>query len=476
MTEKSDRNSDSGRIRRRDYLAAAAAGAGSLVAGCAGGGGEEGGTATPGGEEGGTATPGGGTPATRERIPIASFSPLSGAGSPFGPGMQAGFNIAVNDVNEAGGTAGRKITPINRDSETKPSRAAAKLKAVISNENIPAFVGTWSSGVASTLAPIAADNQVMQMGDGTTSPLLAKMAWRTVGGEEVKFMGRTSPNDAMQGIAIGNVLNEKLGVSSAAFMHVDNPYGAGLARTAKQTFNGEATATVGVAKQTSDYTSALDKAFKGNPEAFVLIVYPANGETILKQWNRGGYGGKLVMSESMFVPELFNKLSSIVKGSFVTTIRPKKTNSWDYFQQAMKDRGVKVTTFSPHAYDALFLEALAIHKAGEATGPAIAKNILAPSRPPGEKVTAGPEGFEKAKSLIDDGKQINYEGASSKCNLSCFREPYNRFAINKLAADDPIKIQTEDTIPADFFKGKVYSENLVSKHCKGGSATPPPPQ
>lgn len=463
MTDKpTNSRSDQGRINRRKYLAYTTAGV-TAFAGCLGGGG--GGTSpTPTPTTGGGGGNGGGSGG---KIPIASFCPLSGSGGAFGPGQQAGFNIAVKDVNEAGGTAGSKIEGINRNTETKPSRAASKLKTVISNRNIPAFVGTWSSGVSSTLAPIAADNKIMQMGNGTTSPVLAEMGWREVGGKKLKYMGRTSPNDGMQGIAIGQLLNENLKAKSAAFMHVDNPYGAGLAKKAKQVFEGETTAMVGVAKQTSDYTSALDKVFADDPDVFVLIVYPANGESILKQWNRGGYGGTLVMSESMFLPDLFAKLSDIVKGSYVTTIRPKKSKSWDYFNKAMEDFGQKVTTFSSHSYDALFLEALAIHKAGKATGTEIAKNIQSVSRGPGEEIFAGPDEFKKAKGLLDDGKEINYQGASSKANLNCFVEPYNRFAINKLEADDPINISEVSTIPADYFKGKVYTQEQLQKYnCK----------
>ncbi|MFB6185076.1 MAG: ABC transporter substrate-binding protein [Haloarculaceae archaeon] len=462
-------------INRRRYIAAAAAGV-SAFAGCSGGGG--------GGTETQTATPtetqtesggGGGTTTQSEsggggggKIPLASFCPLSGAGGAFGPGQQAAFNMALADMNDAGGIlGGRTFESINRNTETKPSRAASKLKTVISNDNIEAFVGTWSSGVSATLAPIAADNRIMQMGNGTTSPTLARQGWVDTDQGLLKYMGRTSPNDGSQGIAMGGVLNDTIEADSAAFMHVDNPYGAGLARKAKSAFNGEVTAMVPVAKQTSDYSSALDKVFKDDPDVFGLIVYPANGRSILKQWNRGGYGGTLLMSESMFLKDLFNEMADILADSYITTVRPEHNPSYDYFNGALQTRmNQKPTTFSHHSYDAAMLIGLAAHKAGKFTGTALAQNIKSVSRPPGEKVYAGAAEFEKARGLLDDGKQINYQGASSNVNLNCFVEPYNRFSANHLVKNDSggITVDRINSIPADYFKGKLYSQQMLDKY------------
>jgi len=445
----------------------------SAFAGCAGGGGGGGGDgdsetdASTDMDDGGetTTTSGGGS--SGDMIPLASFCPLSGAGGAFGPGQQAGFNLAVEDMNSAGGIlGGRQFDPINRNTETKPSRAASKLQTVISNENIEAFVGTWSSGVSSTLAPIAADNEIMQMGNGTTSPTLASQGWVDTDDGPLKYMGRTSPNDGAQGIAMGRVMNDTIEAESAAFMHVDNPYGAGLARNASAAFDGETTAMVPVAKQTSDYSSALDEAFADDPEVFGLIVYPANGRSILKQWNRGGYGGTLLMSESMFLQDLFNDLSDIVADSYITTVRPNRTPSYEYFNGALQTRmDQEPTTFSHHSYDSAMLIGLAAHKAGEFTGTAIAQNIKSVSRPPGENVFAGAEEFEKAIGLLDEGEQINYQGASSNTNLNCFVEPYNRFSGNRLVqGSDGIDVERITSIPADYFEGKLYTDEMLEEY------------
>lgn len=466
MTDKSkDTSSARSGIKRRKYLALTAAGA-TGFAGCLGGDDGDGDGGGDGAGDSPTPSPG----VAEDEIPIGSFLPLSGAGSAFGPAQQTGFNIAAADINEAGGTNKGTIRPINRDTETEPSRAAAKLQDLLSAEDIPAFAGTWSSGVSSTLAPIAADNGVFQMGCGTTSPLLAEQGWRDVDGESVKFFGRTSPNDGMQGIAIAQVLNETLGVDSVAFIHVDNPYGEGLVNVAARDFEGEVVAQIGLPEEgVEDYAGVLDEAYRDNPDALVLVTYEVNGEAILKQRLRGGYGGDLVLAEAMFIPDLFNELIREVEGAYVTTMEPELNPSWDYFTQAMEEEGQAIATFSSHSYDAMFLIGLALHKADEVSGVEIARNIVEVSRPSGEEILAGADGFQEAKDLIDQGEDINYEGASSTCDLhECFKEPYNRIAIYQIVegTDDPHDLEEVDLIEADFFEGKVYTDQQIAEFCE----------
>lgn len=72
--------------------------------------------------------------------------------------------------------------------------------------------------------------------------------------------------------------------------------------------------------------------------------------------------------------------------------------------------------------------ALAMHKAGEASGTAIAQNLRSVSRGDNaQTVTVGQ--FQKAKDLLDDGSDINYQGASSPVDMNNALEPLNRFAI-----------------------------------------------
>lgn len=394
-------------------------------------------------------TGGGGGP-----IPMGSILPITGALSAYGSGMQKAVNLAVKDVNNADGViSGRTIEMHNKDSGTKPSRAVQRYNTLVSENNIVGFVGAASSGVSVPIAQKVASDEVMQVSNASTTPALAEIGFKTVDGNKVKFFGRTSPNDGQQGLVMGIVMNKSkyIGADSAAFLHVDNAYGKGLAQKAKQAFDGETLQVVPYAKKTSDYSSTLDKLHQGEPDAIGFVGYPGNGKTILKQWAEGGYGTNAedwVLSEGLNSKKFLTNNKDIVAGMYLSSPDPESTKGAEVFQQKI---GEANTLFAPHAYDALMLQALAMHKAGEASGLAISKNLRAVSRPEGETVTVGD--FKKAKGLLDDGKSINYEGASSPVDLNKALEPLNRFAILQVKSDGSTK--SLENIPRKYFEGKL---------------------
>ena len=390
-----------------------------------------------------TESSGGGEP-----VALGSIFPVTGTNSAYGGGHQTAFNLAVEEINGAGGVlGGREITPINRDTEGAPSRAAQKFRTMINQEGIAGLVGPYSSGIGTTLAPIARDNQVMEISNGNTSPALATAGVNESNG--VKYYGRTAPNDVQQALVMARVLNQLVEAESASFLYVDNPYGQGLAEAASESFEGETLNMVAYSQQTSDYTSTLDSVFEGDPEAVGTVMYPGNGRTILQQWNQGGYGGQWVGAEAILSPELLSDLSDIVEGMYITS--PQTANS-DTFQENMGGEE-NITQFAPHAYDATYLMGFAMEAAGEASGTGIAENVRSVSRPSGDGDTeVSVAEFEAGVEALGNDEAINYEGASGSVDLSENLEPVVPYRI--LQVQDGEASVTEE-VPLSYFEGKI---------------------
>ncbi|MFB6193813.1 MAG: ABC transporter substrate-binding protein [Halobaculum sp.] len=383
-------------------------------------------------------------------VPMGSILPITGALSQYGSGMQEAANLAAEDVNNAGGVvSGREIEMSNEDSETKPSRAVQKYNTLVEEAGIVGFVGAASSGVSVPIAQNVASDQVMQVSNASTTPALADIGYGD-DGEPPKYFARTAPNDGQQGQVMGGIImNESkyIGADTAAFLHVDNSYGKGLAEQASSAFSGETLQIVPYDKKTQDYSSTLDSLHQGEPDAIGFVGYPGNGKTILEQWSNGGYGTDAtswVLSEGLNSETFLTNNSDIVSGMYVASPDPEATAGSKAFQNKI---GNANTLFAAHAYDALILQALAMHKAGEASGTAIAKNIRSVSRPGGTKVTVGE--FQKAKDELDNGNEIDYQGASSPVNLNSALEPLNRFAVLQVQSDGSTK--PLEKIPRSFF-------------------------
>ncbi|WP_312619488.1 ABC transporter substrate-binding protein [Haloarcula sp. 1CSR25-25] len=408
------------------------------------GGGDGGTTATETGDESMNTESGDGESGGGEPITIGTLFPVTGTNSAYGGGHQKAANLAAEEINGAGGPLDREIETLNRDTEGNPSRAAQKFRTMINEEGIVGLVGPYSSGIGTTLAPVARDNRVMEVSNGNTSPALATAGVNEDNG--VKYYGRTSPNDVQQALVMGRILNQRLEAETASFLYVDNPYGQGLAEQASENFEGETLNMVGYSQQTNDYTSTLDSVFDGDPEAVGAVMYPGNGRTILNQWSQGGYGGQWVGAEAILSPQLLSDLSDIVEGMLITS--PQTANSETFISNMGGESAV--TQFAPHAYDATYLEALAIQQAGEASGTAIAENIRSVSG--GEGTTVGVGEFQAGKEALANDESVNYEGASGSVDLNENLEPVVPYRILEVTGGEAEVIEE---VPLSYFEGKM---------------------
>ncbi|MFB6283700.1 MAG: ABC transporter substrate-binding protein [Halobacteria archaeon] len=381
------------------------------------------------------------------KLPVGTILPVTGKLKSYGGGMKTGVDLAAEDVNGAGGVAGRELNVIHKDSETNSTKAVQKYNSLVNEDDVVGFVGAASSGVTLPLAENVASDQVMEVSPASTSPVLAEKGYI----DGVKYFGRTAPNDGQQGIVMGRILNKDdfIGAETAAFLYINNPYGKGLAKKAEEAYDGEVVGKVAYNPDTTNYRSTLDKLFENDPDAVGFVGYPDNGKTIMTQWNNGGYGGDWVLSEGLnSESDFIEPLGDVLNGMYIASPDPKSTTGAKKFEKKVP-KG-KATLFSEHSYDAMMLMALAMEKAGEVSGTAIARNIRSVSRPPGEKVTVGE--FEKAKDLLSQGKEINYQGASSAVNLNDKLEPLNPFAIIEIKEGEK---NVRETIPQNFFEGKL---------------------
>src|SRR4051812_6534448 len=94
---------------------------------------------------------------------IGSLCPITGAGSPYGSGMQKAIEIAVGEVNAAGGAGGKKLELFNEDGQTKPDAAVLAAKKLIEVNKVQAILGTWSSGVTLAVMPLTDAAGIIQM-------------------------------------------------------------------------------------------------------------------------------------------------------------------------------------------------------------------------------------------------------------------------------------------------------------------------
>jgi len=346
---------------------------------------------------------------------IGMLTALTGGLAPFGPPIQHGADLAVEQINKAGGIMGRELVFIVRDTGTAPAvgrDAAAKLVEI---DGVPALIGALSSGVTLASSSVTIANEVVLISPSSTSAAITDL-------EDNDFLFRTCVSDAFQGVVQAD-LALGLGYKTVSVIYVNNAYGKGLALVFKKNFEtkgGKVLAMVPYEEGKPSYRSELEQVMAGNPDAVNWIAYPVDGNKQLVQAIELGYEGKFLFCDGMKGEAVATgPASKFIEGSFGTAAGPLEIPVAEQFTSDFNQRFEPSTVpYNREAYDAAVLIALAMRKTGPSffdmsraeQGRAIRDNLRAVANPPGVEVTYGE--LEKAFDLLTEGKDVNYQGVS----------------------------------------------------------------
>ncbi|MDZ7749310.1 MAG: ABC transporter substrate-binding protein [Halofilum sp. (in: g-proteobacteria)] len=239
--------------------------------------------------------------------------------------------------------------------------------------------------------------------------------------DDSDYMFRTVPSDAFQGKALAEVTSDA-GVDSVSILYINNDYGEGLAESftsAYEGMGGSVDQALAYEPGNASYRGELSRAAGGDAEALVLIGYPENGVTILRQAVEGGHFREFVFTDGMKAPEIIDAVgASVLNGSFGTAPQAlSDTASAQHFDAAYNEEfGEKPPKpFIDTAYDAAYVLALAAEAAGTTDSTAVRDHLRDVANPPGEVVLPGE--WAKARRLLAEGKDIDYKGASGSIDF-----------------------------------------------------------
>ncbi|SDF78253.1 amino acid/amide ABC transporter substrate-binding protein, HAAT family [Limimonas halophila] len=349
------------------------------------------------------------SPAMAQDVKIGGLFPLTGDLQAYGSTSKQGLQLAVEEINAAGGVLGEDLKTAFADTKTTPQAGVDAANKLVSVENVAGIVGAMSSGVSISVArAVTSSKGVPQISNASTSPTITTL-------EDNGYLFRTVPSDALQGRVLGNLAYDK-GYRSVSTLYVNNAYGEGLANTFKKQFEkrgGTVPASLPYEKGKASYRGELSEAKKGGAEALALIGYPQNGTTIIRQGLQQGLFQKFIFTDGMKAPEVPKQIGgTYLDDSLGTVPAAPKGEGAAHFESAFKDAYGELPPkpFIDTAYDAAYLLALAMQKAGSTEGEAVRDALSEVANPPGKEV--GPGEWEAALTALKNGEQVNYDGAA----------------------------------------------------------------
>lgn len=340
-------------------------------------------------------------------IRIGALNPVTGAGSPYGSGMQKMIIAAAETVNAAGGAAGRQIQVFAEDGQTNPQAAVLAAKKLIEVNKVQAILGTWSSGVTLAVLPLcrAANIPIFHV---SGAPDLSNLS--VTGGLGYRFHtpnGRTGKCYAE--------MCKKEGFKRVATMAFNNASGLGLtegfAKAWKEMGNDIVEKVVYEPNQTS-YRSELMKVMAAKPDAIVTGSYYADSTIIMREWSQTGEKTRWVIPGHATTPEFIKAVGSLAEGVLTADLVVAKDSPaykpYDEAYTKLMGRPGESNIYAAMAWDMMISLALAIEATGWTNMVDVNKNVRTTANAPGTKVFSYAEGKAKLKA----GK-VDYDGASS---------------------------------------------------------------
>ncbi|AHY54034.1 ABC transporter substrate-binding protein [Bradyrhizobium japonicum] len=297
-----------------------------------------------------------------EPILLGVSGPLTGPNAQYGTQWKQGFDLALEEIQAAGGINGRKLTYNFEDSQSDPRQSVAIAQKFVSDPRIVLELGDFSSPASMAASPIYQRAGLVQFGFTNSHPDFTK------GGD---FMWSTSVSQADEQPLLASYAVRRLGLKKLAVLHLNTDWG----RTSRDYFvnaakeyGAEIAVTEGYIAEERDFRSTLVRVRDANPDGLILISYYSDGALIARQARQVGLKQVICAASSVYSPKFLELGGEAVEEVHVGTRyfpedpRPEVQKFIAGFKK--KYNGLEPDAFNAYAYDAMNMAAAVVKIGG----------------------------------------------------------------------------------------------------------------
>jgi branched-chain amino acid transport system substrate-binding protein len=250
----------------------------------------------------------------KESFRFGALMPMTGPEAGYGLDFVKTYEMAVKEINDKGGVAGRKLEMIVLDTQAKPELAINGANKLVDVDKVPVMVTAWSS-VVKAVAPVGNRAKVLQLNMGANSPEIANLG---------DYVYTVFPLAEVDVTALAHYTRDKLGKSKAAVLYINNDTGIGGAKIYRDVFTaagGQVVAFEAYDPKASDFTGVLLKARVGNPDV-VHIHGLSEIPQVIAQMRQLGMTQQVTTYSAGYNPKLLAQLGPAAEGLIVTSLAP----------------------------------------------------------------------------------------------------------------------------------------------------------
>jgi branched-chain amino acid transport system substrate-binding protein len=379
-------------------------------------------------------------------LTVGSLLPSTGALSFLGPPMIGAVEMAVEEINAAGGVLGQDVVLVQQDDGTDPDVASPAADNLLA-DNVDVIVGAAASGVSLAVIDKITGTPVVQC-----SPSNTGLQFTTY--DDGGFYFRTAPPDNLQAQVLTDLITGDEH-STVAIIARSDEYGEGFANALADELEAAGATVAGdpilYDPEAGNYQAEAQQLADAAPDAIAMIAFDEGGQVLqaaiaagigpdAAQW----YGTDGIQSGT-FYEKVDPANAAVVQGIKGTAPSAAPADGEATFRERFEAFRPGVDTiFSGHAYDCVVVAALAAIEAESDAPEAIQQHMISVTKD-GEKCTL----FAECVELLEAGEDIDYDGAAGPLDFIDAGEPgAGAYDTWQFAADGSVEV-IETSIPVE---------------------------
>jgi ABC-type branched-subunit amino acid transport system substrate-binding protein len=365
-------------------------------------------------------------------LTIGALLPETGDLAFLGPPEIAGAQLAVSEINAAGGVNGAPLSYLPGDSGDESPDVANQTVDRHLSAGADAILGAAASGITRNVIDKITGDCVIQFSPANTAKDLT-----TYADDGLYF--RTAPSDILQGRVLADLAIAD-GISTAAILARGDAYGEGLLDDIKGPFEeqgGDVVVEKVYDPEAGNFEAEVDEVVSADPDALFMVGFEESAGILNALFEQG------FTADQKQIYLVDGNIGNALGENFTeqgVLVGVKGTLPAVELQADFKAKldstypGLTDYSYGPETYDAVVIIALASQAAGTDNPSEVAAKINGVTRD-GEKCAS----FADCKALLDGGADIDYDGPSGPQSFSLAGEPTEAsFAVQTYGQDNQI--------------------------------------
>lgn len=303
-------------------------------------------------------------------IVIATAGPMTGQYASFGAQMKAGAEMAVADLNAAGGVMGQKLQLEIGDDACDPKQAVAVANQ-LANKKVKLVAGHFCSGSSIPASKVYTEEGIVQISPASTNPKLTD--------EGTEFVFRVCGRDDQQGQVAGAMLADKMKDKKVAILHDKTAYGKGLADETKKAMNAAGKKEAMYEAYTAgekDYSALVTKLKSEGIDIVYVGGYHTEAGLMARQMREQGMKAQIVSGDALVTQEYWSITGPAGEGTLMTfSPDPRKNPKAAPVVKKFRDKGIEPEGYVLYTYGAIQAWAEAATAAKSADGKKVADQL-----------------------------------------------------------------------------------------------------